>query len=164
MIEAMKQALEALESYHSYMEPLTTVFGGPRVPAEQSTTGKVERAITALRQAIAEAEKQDVVTWVDLLKEASQIVRDKVVWKRFIDGTPLATDIAVWMADFAIQYTHPQPKRKPLTDEQIEVEWERITGHSIIDSYRTKGRTMFLSPSEVFEFARAIEAAHGIKE
>ena len=60
-------------------------------------------------------------------------------------------------------YTTP-PQRKPLTDEQIEVEWERITGHSIIDSYRTKGRTMFLSPSEVFEFARAIEAAHGIKE
>jgi len=61
MIEQMKQWLEALESYHGYMEPLTTVFGGPRVPAEQSTTGKVERAITSLRQAIAEAEKQEPV-------------------------------------------------------------------------------------------------------
>ena len=58
MIEVLKQALEALETYRGYMEPLTTVFGGPRVPAEQSTTGKVERAITSLRQAIAEAEKQ----------------------------------------------------------------------------------------------------------
>lgn len=57
-IEAMKQALEALESYHGYMEPLTTVFGGPRIPAEQSTTGKVERAIKSLRQAIEAAEKQ----------------------------------------------------------------------------------------------------------
>ena len=71
-IEAMKQALEALESYHNYMEPLTTVFGGPRVPAEQSTTGKVEKAITALRTAIAEAEsraseqaeKQEPVAWM----------------------------------------------------------------------------------------------------
>jgi hypothetical protein len=53
--EAMKLALEALETYHGYMEPLTTVFGGPRVPAEQSTTGKVERAITSLRQALEEA-------------------------------------------------------------------------------------------------------------
>ena len=59
MIEAIKQALEALESYHGYMEPLTTVFGGPRVPAEQSTTGKVEKAITSLRQAIAELESQE---------------------------------------------------------------------------------------------------------
>jgi hypothetical protein len=57
-IEAMKQALEALESYYGYMEPLLTVFGGPRVPAEQSTTSKVEKAITSIRQAIAEAEKQ----------------------------------------------------------------------------------------------------------
>ena len=59
MIEDMKQWLEALESYHGYMEPLTTVFGGPRVPAEQSTTGKVEKAITSLRQAIAELESQE---------------------------------------------------------------------------------------------------------
>ena len=58
-IDAMKQALEALESYHGYMEPLTTVFGGPKVPAEQSTTGKVEKAITALRLAIEQAEKQE---------------------------------------------------------------------------------------------------------
>jgi hypothetical protein len=61
MIEDMKQWLEALESYHGYMEPLTTVFGGPRVPAEQSTTGKVEKAITSLRQAIAELESQEPV-------------------------------------------------------------------------------------------------------
>jgi len=53
--EALKLALEALETYHGYMEPLTTVFGGPRVPAEQSTTGKVETAITSLRQALEEA-------------------------------------------------------------------------------------------------------------
>ncbi len=62
-IEVMKQALEALETYHSYMEPLTTVVGGPRVPAEQSTTGKVERSITSLRQAIAELEKREPAAW-----------------------------------------------------------------------------------------------------
>ena len=61
--EAMKQALEALESYHGYMEPLTTVFGGPRVPAEQSTTGKVEKAITALRQALEQPD--DEIDWKD---------------------------------------------------------------------------------------------------
>ena len=61
LIAASRQALEALESYHGYMEPLTTVFGGPRVPAEQSTTGKVEKAITALRTAIEAAEKQQAL-------------------------------------------------------------------------------------------------------
>lgn len=62
-IEAMKHALEALETYHGYMEPLLTVFGGPRVPAEQSTTGKVEKAITALRTAIEQAERQEPVAY-----------------------------------------------------------------------------------------------------
>jgi hypothetical protein len=75
MIEDMKQWLEALESYHGYMEPLTTVFGGPRVPAEQSTTGKVEKAITSLRQAIAELESQEPVAWMD--DEAIRVVTSK---------------------------------------------------------------------------------------
>ncbi len=59
-------------------------------------------------------------------------------------------------------YTTP-PKREPLTDEVIEDEWERITGHSIFGGDRAEGRAMYISPNEVAEFARAIEAAHGIK-
>ena len=59
-IDAMKQALEALETYHGYMEPLLTVFGGPRVPAEQSTTSKVEKSIIALRLAIEQAELDEL--------------------------------------------------------------------------------------------------------
>jgi hypothetical protein len=46
-------------------------------------------------------------------------------------------------------YTHTQPKREPLTDEQILALWE--------DTYVQRGSTGI-------EFARAIEAAHGIKE
>ncbi len=98
-IEAMKQALEALESYHGYMEPLTTVFGGPRVPAEQSTTGKVEKAITSLRQAIAEAEKQEPAA-----------IATGVYGGRFtyVTNTP-----NVVFPDGTAFYTHPQPKREP---------------------------------------------------
>ena len=70
-IDAMKMALEALESYHGYMEPLTTVFGGPRVPAEQSTTGKVEKAITALRQAIEQPAVEPTATQKDAVFDAS---------------------------------------------------------------------------------------------
>ena len=57
--------------------------------------------------ASAELESQEPVAWVDLQKEAQQIVESKILWKRFIDGTPLANDIACWMADFALQHTHP---------------------------------------------------------
>lgn len=40
--------------------------------------------------------------YVTLLNDAQAIVRDKFVWKRFIDGTPLDNDVPVWMADFAV--------------------------------------------------------------
>ena len=103
-IEAMKRALEALETYHGYMEPLTTVFGGPRVPAEQSTTGKVEKAITSLRQAIAEAEKQEPVAWHE--PGAYGNVTTHKDWALANGWQPL--------------HTHPQPKREwvGLTDEE----------------------------------------------
>jgi hypothetical protein len=56
-------------------------------------------------------EQGDPVAWSDLLKDAQQIVKDKFLYKRFIDGTPLANDIPCWMADFAQQYTTPQIKK-----------------------------------------------------
>jgi hypothetical protein len=137
-IEAMKQALEAFEALQSHGDIAILV-----TPEREFNFARISKE---LRQAIEQAEKQEPVSWVDLLKEASQIVRDKVVWKRFIDGTPLANDIACWMADFAIQHAQ-QPKREPLTDEQIEDLY--FDGFSI---------------SKLKQFARAIEAAHGIKE
>jgi hypothetical protein len=49
------------------------------------------------------------VAWVDLLKQAEEVVRSKSLWKKYIDGTPLANDIAVWMAKFAQESTAAQP-------------------------------------------------------
>ena len=37
----------------------------------------------------------------DLLREAENIVQNKAVWKRFIDGTPLSNDVPIWMVAFA---------------------------------------------------------------
>lgn len=56
-------------------------------------------------------------------------------------------------------YTAP-PKKEwvGLTDEQVEDEWERITGHSIFGGDRSEGRAMYISPDEVIEFSRYIEA------
>ena len=45
-----------------------------------------------------------------------------------------------------------------LTDEEVEDEWERITGHSIFGGDRSEGRGMYISTDEVIEFSRAIEA------
>ena len=53
------------------------------------------------------------------------------------------------LAEHFIKHTHPQPKREPLTDEQIRELFNEHSGY---------GRSNFLA------FARAIEAAHGIKE
>ena len=64
--------------------------------------------------------EQEPVAWITLQKEAQQIVKSKVLWEKFIDGTPLANDIACWMADFALQHTHP-PQRTwvGLTNEEL---------------------------------------------
>jgi len=107
MIKAMKQMLEALESYYGYMEPLTTVVGGPRVPAEQSTTGKVEKAITAGRQAIEQAEKQEPVAWMFQHEETGRIMcvdAQQLEWG-FEKGNPRLKKIAPL-------YTTPQPQKK----------------------------------------------------
>jgi hypothetical protein len=70
---------------------------------------------------------QEPVALADLVKEAQQIVKSKFLWKKFIDGTPLANDIAFWMADFAQQYTTP-PKREwvGLIDTDIGDEFVRF--------------------------------------
>ena len=54
--------------------------------------------------------------------------------------------------DYLPLYTHPQPKREPLTDEQILLLLSRIDECAV------------RLPRGLREFARAIEAAHGIKD
>jgi len=56
-------------------------------------------------------------------------------------------------------YATPPKQWVGLTDEQVEDEWERITGHSIFGGDRSEGRAMYISPDEVIEFSRAIEQA-----
>jgi len=54
-------------------------------------------------RAIAEAREPPPFDYVAVLKDAKQIVNNSVLYRRFIDGTPLENDIAVWMADFALK-------------------------------------------------------------
>jgi len=125
-IEAMKQALEALD---------TCMY-----PQQ-----KQMQAITSLRQAISEAEKQEPAVYIpaDALRQITPpllILRGVSLYGYLGDGlTPL--------------YTHPQPKRKPLTRGQIR---EIEVDVSLNPSFD------YITPAE--QLCRAIEAAHGIKE
>ncbi len=41
--------------------------------------------------------------YVSLLKKAKAVVNGSVLYRRFINGTPLENDVAVWMTDFAFE-------------------------------------------------------------
>ena len=89
---------------------------------------RCEQAITSIDQVIAELEKQEPVAWIDDEGEFQ--------WIKKIDNP-----------EHTAFYIHPQPKREPLTDEQIA----EFFGVKAVDE-------------SFVEFVRAIEAAHGIKE
>jgi hypothetical protein len=98
---------------------------------------------------------QEPVAWVDLLKQAEEVVRSKSLWKKYIDGTPLANDIAVWMASFAQEHTTPPAaQRNRLTSREIHTAYVAATNQTL----RPQDERI------VFAFTRAIEDAHGIKE
>ena len=116
--EALKLALEALEN--------TSPLG-----FNMESDKRFYAAITAIREALAEQlapapevrEQQEPVDFASLLNEAKEIVRAKPVWKRFIDGTPLSNDIAVWMTVFAqdVSRRTSPPASKPwvgLTEQE----------------------------------------------
>jgi hypothetical protein len=42
------------------------------------------------------------MNYIELVKLADVVLRDKFSWKRFIDGTPLVNDLPFYMADFAV--------------------------------------------------------------
>jgi hypothetical protein len=164
-IEAMKQALEALEwnlvviEDYGYKEQLS----------------RQHKAIVALRQAIAEAEKQDHIEqhleMVEQVAVALDVTLDEAaveMLNAFSSPSPDLDDYSelrlmlgeghsgyglyLSLAEYPeegselLVNTHP-PKREPLTDEQIAtISVECAT----------------VSPSDIY-FARAIEAAHGIK-
>ena len=112
-ITVMKQALEALEA--------------------PSPMGQY-KAITSLRQAIAEAEKQEPMK----LPLPCDVKVGHVTIRK---GVALSVLVSRMQVLYNMAQASP-PQRQPLTDEQIE---------------EIAARTLF-----PVNFARAIEAAHGI--
>ena len=152
MIEAMKQALEALEGFIPYL-PLK----------DKTQCNRYDRAITSLRQAIAKLESQEPVECDEDFPEGfdkslgipAQALRQanaalcEVTNNRMWDVPALAERMLMFCKN-----THP-PQRKPLTDEQIEQIENGIWRPEFFDDVERQANR---------EFVRAIEAAHGIKE
>jgi hypothetical protein len=135
-IETMKLALEALEAN----QPVNYCVNnnGEKFPMMQEDPFKFERntkAITALRQAIEQAQQAEPFGYFQF-----DLRLDAWVQNRHSDK-----GVAF--------YTSPPP-RQPLTDKELNLiglHWH----------YNLLGKD---DKAELFAFARAIEAAHGIKE
>jgi hypothetical protein len=138
-IEAMKQALEALGKcrYRSLADEI------------------VDPAITALRTAIEQTEKQEPVAWADEIIEHLHALYDSEMIKEIDSGDELIRlDAAIACVEEAEERytTPPAAQRQPLTDDRIGqiIEQCKIT------------LVNYCSGEKQTEFARAIEAAHGI--
>jgi hypothetical protein len=171
-IKAMKQALEALERMKGYGN--TFLYRRN----EQSPYEQICEAITSLRKAIAEAEKQEPVAWIEHHKGG-----DNLNWEEVNHPYAKATPL----------YTHPQPQREPLTPVEGDLlppvgskvlihlaRQEEWVEHTVVGYYvwggldgrdermhrvfvRVVSANGFLN-ARMLRDVRPIEAAHGIKE
>jgi hypothetical protein len=156
-IEAMKQALGALKTCN-------WVDDGGYGHAEYDHVS-TNKAITALRQAIEQAEQAQPVAndeRVDALRTLSYCDGLKAGWDFCATDDHDGFERAQAATSEAMRVLRTAPQtRQPLTDEQIKSqtwmlqaarEYEQYTGQEylVVDGW--------------LEFARAIEAAHGIKE
>ena len=144
--EALKLALEALHGFIPYL-PLN----------DEAQCGRYDKAITAIKEALAQPE-QKPVAWLITDEKINSLQVGSI--QRLIDRARHAhmTDIKLringqdewYEADWLKHLTRTTPpQRKPLSDEEIIlIVAECAASHQHTDIH----------------FARAIEAAHGIKE
>jgi len=98
-------------------------------------------AIGTLRQALEAEQQVEPVAWMD------------------VDDGGVRCGLEFYNAGTGREvplYTHPQPPRQPLTDEELR-DALRSCPHDTVENLRV--RWLYAK-----DFARAIEAAHGIKE
>ncbi len=143
--EAMKLALEALE----YID----LVNNDHAPAIQGQRKRQENAIKALQEALAEQPAQPQ-------REPVAVISAEQLSGMFhkLDGL----DKNQWGYDWkkgwnaalrrAMDYTSPPAQRKPLTDEELFAVIKKID------------RDEQYIQTSLRHLARAIEAAHGIKE
>ncbi|CAB4141452.1 hypothetical protein UFOVP417_19 [uncultured Caudovirales phage] len=140
-LDAMETALETMkEDWHVIDNEYGPSEGGLEAAIDGRLTGysyfqKTIASITALRSRLAQPE-QEPVAHVYFLDEPSG--RPRVAWDN-ANGIKIGDKL----------YTAP-PQRKPLTDEEISDLWCKVSNTDFVTA-------------DTHVFARAIEAAHGIK-
>jgi len=131
--EALKLALEALE-----LANVNHWWG----------SSSIENAITAIKEALEQPE-QEPVTWKLVpIKPTDEMLKamDECSTEGYDERLYAGHAASIYMA--AVDVAPTPPQRKPLTDEEIN----RIAKNYALSN-----------PTTPLHFARAIEAAHGIK-
>lgn len=139
--EALQVALKALEEIAAHY------------PADWEFDICIE-ATRLAREALAEPE-QEPVAWTT----TGQIAAMDSGFLRYIEGRD--PRFVLGRHDDVPLYISP-PARKPLTDEQIDAEFDRECWVTVVFADGTKG--IALDRVTARDFARAIERAHGISE
>ncbi len=98
-----------------------------------------------IEKAISEAENQEPVAKMTAHRAAFFMERFKREEKLLGPNEKTAVDFVLAMLD-----THPEPKREPLTWQRLQEIW-----------YATPSEDAWID--RVWEFARGVEAEHGIK-
>ncbi len=75
-------------------------FGGAECDEARAQAPAYRECADDLSAALAARPPHDVM---ELLLDAQAFVQASPLWPRFIDGTPLKNDIAVWMVEFALK-------------------------------------------------------------
>ena len=144
--KALKLALEAFEwNYNTDLD---------NIPACEKWAKMLKENITAIKEALAQPEQEPVAVkhmmeWVDYLKRKSDYGQHMRIPSEMSAGA--CWELAIELEQF-INTTPPQ--RKPLSDEQIGEIGRKY------EKFDNQGNEFFAR----WGFARAIEAAHGIKE
>jgi len=163
--EAMTLALEALKEGDWYIGQLETIVYSSDDDGIHENRAKVQEAIKDLEEALAKQEHdlQDTrceccgyMTYqrehMGCIRSAKQEKGEPVAWickeRGLVEIDCPAEDDYRFTFGWLPLYTTPQPTQKPLTDEEIGAILEGV------NAYGTR----------LYTFARAIEAAHGIKE
>jgi len=95
LYEHSPQAERYLREYQERHYPPSRTT--PTPPAEQ---------VEAVADSFEDTRNKQLATmqWQDILAFAKADVEGRVLFKKFIAGTPLENDIPVWMAEYAVKY------------------------------------------------------------
>ncbi|SEJ54686.1 hypothetical protein [Frateuria terrea] len=96
----------------------------------------------------------DQLNFVTLLGRAQAQVEASPLWRRFIDGTPLANDIAVWMANFALEAALSAEPAAQGDGEAVADECRHDWVDYVKEEYKPRHRVLELGESNIERYVR----------